>query len=769
MIDGTQRVKIGKRIIELSNLNKILYPEDGIIKAEVVEYYLKIAPVMLNHIKGRPLSFVRYPDGIDKEAFFQKNKPAWAPEWIEYTTLGSKEKKDYIIVSEEATLIWLANLACLEIHQIQSKKPDFTKPDYMVFDLDPPERYPFEAVAETAIKLKSHLENYGYHPFVKTSGGQGVHIFCPIEVEYDFHTVFKVAESIAKTFVAKNQFVTLNIKKNLRKGRIFIDIYRIRSSQSLISPYSLRGTKGAPVSTPVDWKTLEKLDDPHHYNIRNVTEIVKTHGDSWEAIRAYATELHTKRKPHSIRKTLAPNKKRKTPEQLELYKSKRNFDRSPEPEAEIKEGRNNLFVIHRHQASRLHYDLRLEKDGILKSWAVPKGMPPYPGIKRLAVQTEDHPIEYLNFEGKIPKGQYGGGDMWIFANGKYEITKEKKDGFYLRLYAHGIQGEYRIYNIKENNFLLERVDKPTYDWLHSEVQPMLAVLKKNLPSSDEYIYEIKWDGIRVIITFNEDNIKIRTRGGIDVTNRFPELLQSFHASCGILDGEIICLDKDGKPVFKDVIYRMQRSSETEIKRAAKRYPAYCYLFDCIYLDGKSLVTDPLLRRREFLKDIIKRGASYRMSEEFDDGEKLLEAVKQNKLEGIIAKRKNSAYSPGKRTDDWIKIKIRNTADVVIIGYTKGKGSRSKYFGSLHLGEFSEDGVLFYRGKVGTGFNSDLMKEVYGEIKKLKTVPRQIKNKLKDDKISVWVEPQLWCEIQYASITKDGVFREPVFVKLTKPD
>ncbi len=186
MAKDSQIVKVGKRKIELSNLKKVLYPDDNIIKAEVIEYYLKIAPTILNHIKGRPLSLVRYPDGIYGEKFFQKNRPDWAPDWVEYETLGSEDKKDYIIATEEATLVWLANLACLELHQMHSKKPDYDKPDYMVFDLDPPEGSKFTNVVEAALELKPVLENYGYHPFAKTTGGKGIHVVVPIEQKYGF-------------------------------------------------------------------------------------------------------------------------------------------------------------------------------------------------------------------------------------------------------------------------------------------------------------------------------------------------------------------------------------------------------------------------------------------------------------------------------------------------------------------------------------------------------------------------------------------------------
>ncbi|MDZ4710855.1 MAG: non-homologous end-joining DNA ligase, partial [bacterium] len=496
MAKDSHIVQVGKRKLELSNLNKILYPDDGIVKAQVIEYYLKIAPTILNHIKGRPLSLVRFPNGIYGEKFYQKNRPDWAPDWIEYVALGSEETKDYILATEEAALVWLANLACLEIHQMHSKRPHYDKPDYMVFDLDPPEGYKFTDVVEIALNLKSHLEAFGYHTFAKTTGGKGIHVITPIEQKYDFHKVFETAQAIAQPFVEEYSNLTLHIKKDARKGRVLVDIYRIRQGQSIISPYSLRGNSRSPVSMPLPWTEIEKLKDPKEYNLTNVPDIVNTEGDAWEGITAYAVELHTERKANrkpTIR-DLKPSGKYKTPEQLEKYSKKRDFEKTPEPSGKVIDGKGNRFVVHRHHASRMHYDLRLEKDGVLKSWAVPKGLPPAPGVKRLAVQTEDHPMEYLDFEGTIPKGQYGGGDMWVYASGRYEITKDKKDGFYFRLHSPAMSGEYRIHNIKNKDWLMERVDRSQVDWLHEQVEPMLAQSKKEVPVSDDFIYEVKWDG-----------------------------------------------------------------------------------------------------------------------------------------------------------------------------------------------------------------------------------------------------------------------------------
>src|SRR6267142_106007 len=316
MAKKSQWTTIGKRKMELSNLEKVLFPDDGIVKAEIIEYYLKIAPTLLNHVKGRALTLIRFPDGVGGEMFYQKNRPEWAPDWIEFETLG-KEKKDYIIATEPASLVWLANLAALELHQLHSRKPNYDFPDYMVFDLDPPEGYNFKKLIPIALELKASIETFGYTAFVKTTGGKGIHICCPIEPKFDFHTVFDAAQLIATQFIEKfPNTTTLHIKKDARKGRVLIDIYRIRSGQSIVSPYSLRGRIGAPVSMPVTWEELKEINDPKDFNIKNALEKVLRDGDAWEGIDAYAVEVHTHRKAN-VAKKLPLSKKHKSPEQLE--------------------------------------------------------------------------------------------------------------------------------------------------------------------------------------------------------------------------------------------------------------------------------------------------------------------------------------------------------------------------------------------------------------------------------------------------------------------
>lgn len=771
MARTAQTVQIGKRKIELSNLKKVLYPSDGIIKAELIEYYLTIAPTILSHIKGRPLSLVRFPDGIEGEKFFQKNRPDWAPAWLEYVTLGSgDETKDYILATEPASLVWLANLACIELHQMHARQPELEKPDYFVFDLDPPETYTFPQVAELALELKEHTETFGYHPFIKTTGRKGVHILVPVEPRYSFDEVFEAAQAVAKPFVAsREKTTTLHLKKEYRKGRVFVDVFRNRNHQTIVAPYSVRGLDGATVSAPVTWEELPDIKSIRELNIETVLERVKANGDPWEAIAAYAEPLHTQRQSLQ-KKSLPKSAKRKTPETLNQYKKKRSFDKTPEPPPSVALGEGNAFVVHRHHASRLHYDLRLEQDGVLKSWAVPKGLPPRPGVMRLAVATEDHPLEYLNFEGTIPKGEYGGGDMWIYARGKYLVTKEKKNGFYFRLQSKEINAEYRTHKTKENEWLLERVDTPQIDYLQSTVEPMLAGSASVPPDGDDYLYEVKWDGIRALIAVDDGRVSIRTRNNMDVTQRFPELLiaeQAFRASTALFDAEIVCLDDSGKPVFKHVIHRMQQSAEGAIERARAKHPAVCYVFDCLYLDGRPIINEPLIRRRAWLADAIKRDGPYRVSEVVEDGKALFDAAAAMGLEGIMAKDRNSLYQPGKRSAQWLKIKTRQTIDCVIIGYTKGKGNRETEFGALHIALQDDEG-LRYVGKVGTGFDTKTMKEIFASLKSLKRIKRPVKQKPLDDSTSTYVEPSLMCEVQYASWTKDNMLREPVFVRL-RPD
>lgn len=763
MPSKTAVIQIGKRKIKLSNLGKVLFPEAQVIKAEVIQYYHQMAPVILRHIKRRPLTFIRYPDGVEGESFFQKNKPDWTPEWIESIRMGKGEKRiNYIMATKEADLVFLANLACLEIHQSSYRDPDRDTPDHFVFDLDPPEDMPFGEIVGIAFSLRDHLRKLGYHPFVKTSGKKGIHVFVPIHRKWTYDTLKKTLKGISEGFVSRHPgHTTTNIRKEARKGKLFIDILRNSQSQTVVSPYSLRATPRATVSMPLTWEELQDIDGPEAFTIANVYDKVQSDGDAWEGFGSFAVDLHDK-----VRKKAANTAN----DSLRQYVDKRDFANTPEPVPSATDDTGNAFVIHRHDARRLHYDLRLSENGVLRSWAVPKGLPGAPGIKHLAVETEPHPMEYLDWEGTIPKGQYGAGDMWVFARGNYHITKEKKNGFYFRLESATIDNEFRMHRMEKKDWLLERVDPGEFDVQQTTVSHMLASTDKLVPDGSGFVFEVKWDGIRAMIYLDEDTMLIRSRSQRDITRQFPEFpaeRKKLRCTQAILDGEIVVLNDKGFPRFKETVGRMHKTGSHSIQMASRNTPAYCYLFDVIYLDGCYVDKEPLWKRKEWLQSLIKPGGRFRFSESVEDGNALFEASGQIGLEGIMAKQKNSIYTIGKRSTFWVKVKHRNTMTCRIIGYTEGQGDRAPYFGALHLAD-AEAGNHVYLGKVGTGFDVKTMRTLSKRLKALEVVEKPIEEKLEDDKQSTWIDPVLYCEVTYASITPNGTLREPVFVGL-RPD
>ena len=285
-----------------------------------------------------------------------------------------------------------------------------------------------------------------------------------------------------------------------------------------------------------------------------------------------------------------------------------------------------------------------------------------------------------------------------------------------------------------------------------------------------YRYEVKWDGIRVLILIDESNIQILSRSGRDLTSKFPELIESrsrLNVASAIYDAEIVSLDHSGRPIFKKVIGRMHQSNQSKIESLSKSKPVVCYLFDCLYMDGRSLINEPWFRRHEWMLDSIKKNMLFRGSEAIEDGKALYDAAKKMKLEGIMAKHITGTYHPGRRTRDWLKIKFRDTTDCIIIGYTIGQGERSRLFGALHIIEKFNNEVI-YRGKVGTGFDQDKMEEILQTIQPHITEQKPILQKTENDLDSIWCAPRILCEIEYASITENQTFREPVFIRL-RPD
>jgi bifunctional non-homologous end joining protein LigD len=456
--------------------------------------------------------------------------------------------------------------------------------------------------------------------------------------------------------------------------------------------------------------------------------------------------------------------------QLTEYRRKRDPSQTPEPFAGRKRGKQPIFVVQRHDARRLHYDFRLERDGALASWAVPKGVPLEAGQRALAVHVEDHPLDYASFEGEIPKGQYGAGTVEIWDRGTYELVEEKKDGgLTVRLHGKRLEGTWTLVPAKldgdPKNWLIIR--KRETDGSGSAAaapqrryQAMLATLAgaDELPAGEDWVFEVKWDGYRALGYVRGGEATLVSRNGNDLTQRFlnvaKELAKAIKTPDCVLDGEICALDEQGRPSF------------SAMQQGKPGTPIVYEIFDLLELDGEPLVDLPLRERRKRLEAVLdRRNQTVRLSEQFEDGAALYEAAKQQQLEGIVAKRLDCPYRQGKRTREWLKIKTHGRQEFVIAGYTKGQGRRTGRFGSLVLGVWHGD-ELSYVGNVGTGFTDKDIDELLRKLRPLEqkepafeVVPKMPKVKRSD---VVWVKPELVCEVEFVEWTHDGRLRAPSF-------
>jgi bifunctional non-homologous end joining protein LigD len=452
---------------------------------------------------------------------------------------------------------------------------------------------------------------------------------------------------------------------------------------------------------------------------------------------------------------------------LAEYKRKRDPKRTPEPFATGgKRKKKPIFVVQRHDARRLHYDFRLERDGALASWAVPKGIPLEPGERHLAVHVEDHPLEYASFEGEIPAGEYGAGTVEIWDRGTYELLEEKRDGgLTIRLVGKRLQGTWTLVPARlsgeEKNWLLIRKRDDSVSPARKneqEYEPMLATLAPEVPAGRGWIYEVKWDGYRAIARVSGGDATLTSRRGNDLTERFgavvKEVAKAVKSPNCVLDGEVCALDEQGRATFS----AMQQG---------KAGTAYIFVvFDLLEADGEPLVDLPLRERRKRLEGLLdRRNRVVQLSEAFDDGQALFEAAREQGFEGVIAKRADSRYLAGKRSRDWLKVKTHGKQEFVIAGYTKGQGRRAGRLGSLVLA-VNRGGELHYVGNCGTGFTDEEIDKLMRRLRPLerssspfRVVPKMPKVRKGD---VVWVTPKLVCEVEFVEWTHDGRLRAPSY-------
>jgi len=501
------------------------------------------------------------------------------------------------------------------------------------------------------------------------------------------------------------------------------------------------------------------------------------------------------------------------PRSLAEYQRKRDFSKTPEPKGSPEPQGQNRFVVQKHWATRLHYDFRLEMDGVLVSWAIPKGPTLNPAEKRLAAHVEDHPVSYYDFEGTIPKGEYGGGTVMIWDWGTFELEEStpaeslKRGEVKFRLKGVRLCGRYALVRTRSEKdwLLIKKKDEcadPNFNietlttsvktgrtkeeieqgkdavWssrreegqgglinlanaekgpMPKSLDPMKAQLLERPFDDDRWLFEVKWDGIRLVSFIDDGKVTLQTRAGRVVDAEYPQLeaiSRLVNARQAVVDGEVVVLDEEGRPSFQ----LLQNRGKDD-------HPMQYVVFDIVYVDGQRLFKVPLEDRKRLLRDIVRDSGVLKYSDHvLGQGTAFFKAAQQKQLEGIVAKLRDSPYQPGVRSSAWQKIKARLQQEVVIGGFTEPRASR-KYFGALLVGVY-EEGKLVYTGHIGGGFDEKTLAQLYKLMKPLivKQPPFSGTPPRGNEK-PTWVKPVLIAEVRFAEWTRDGVMRQPVFLGL----
>jgi bifunctional non-homologous end joining protein LigD len=801
---GTEQVvSVGGHRLKLTNLDKVLYPETGTTKAEVLDYYTRVADVLIPHARNRPVTRKRWVEGVGSAAkpgtvFFEKNLPESAPAWISRRDIQhSDHVNTYPLVNDLATLAWMAQQAALELHVPQwrfGKAGARQNPDRLVLDLDPGEGAGLQECVEVAKLVRAILTGMGLDAFPVTSGSKGIHLYAPLDGQQTSEQVSSVAHELARALEADHpDLVVSDMKKTLRAGKVLLDWSQNNGNKTTIVPYSLRGRMRPTVAAPRTWHELLS-PGLRQLEMHEVLERVAKKGDP-------AADLE-REIWHSS----------EAEERLAQYRSMRDGAKTPEPMGGAVQGSGNSFVIQEHHATALHYDFRLERDGVLVSWAVPKGVPTEAGKNHLAVHTEDHPLEYGQFEGEIPKGEYGAGKVTIWDRGSYDLEKWRDDEVIFTIHGekHGSQRLALIQTDKGGkNWLLHLMkDQQPVDWDDPEsiaaskarsgswkrvgaeprrglkrgksvvggrtnaagtVHPMLATLADldsfSPDAGDDWVFEMKWDGYRAIATVRDGTVELRSRNGLDFTPTYPELHELADAVTGdvVLDGEIVALDASGRPSFGLLQTRSGITSPRDVERARKVQGVEFFAFDILERDGRSLATRPYTERRAELREVVEDVGPVRVPP--DAGTALDDAVATSRklgLEGVIAKRASSPYRLGRRSRDWLKVKHTLTQEVVVAGWRPGNGARSDTVGSLLVGVPGKAG-LAYVGRVGSGFSDRELGDLRTRLDRMgRDTSPLIGVPPVDAKDARWVTPKLVGEVEYAEITADGRLRAPTW-------
>lgn len=779
---------------KVTNLDKCFWEPEGYTKADLLAYYYNAAAWALPYLADRPLTLKRMPNGADGEFFYAKQAPGHTPAWVTTAPVVSRDTGktiDYLLAQDAPSLLWLANLGCIELHPWHARVDRINRPDYAFFDLDPM-GVGFAAVRDVALLVRTVLDRLQLRGYPRTSGATGMQVYVPIE---RVHSASAVREWVGRVCRLINRAdperTTMEWDISKRTGKVFLDHNMNTEGKNIAATWSLRPERGAPVATPLRWEEVEGDVEPRDFTIATVWRrldevgdlalpILEGGQDLRDAMRAVGMDPDedTGEGSHVVAHT--PD--------LSTYTAKRDFSRTPEPAADREPtprsdgGGGPRFVLQHHLATRLHHDLRLERSGTAPSWAVPKGLPDVPGVRHLAVQTEDHPLSYMSFSGEIPQGEYGGGPVRIWDEGTYDLLEWTDDKVTFRLHGRRHTGEYHLFRTggadDPSQWMVVRADQPAdLPGPPPALAPMLAVDGGGEGFDDpEWVFEVKWDGVRAIATTvrpgtgEPASTRLVSRLGNDVTAAYPELASLWErvlARNAVLDGEIVAFGTDGVPSFQRLQRRMHLRDEGGVDRARTRIPVTYMVFDLLAVDGAAIIDRPLAERLALLDEVLVPGGAVQRSEAVPEaGTALFSAASERGLEGLVAKRAASPYRPGQRSRDWRKLKVRRSVDCVVGGWLPGQGGRGGSLGALLLG-LHDEGRLRYVGRVGSGFDEAelarldaLLAERAGDSPFSGGPPRPPKG-------ARFVRPDLVCRVEYGEVTEEGVLRAPSYKGLVE--
>jgi bifunctional non-homologous end joining protein LigD len=828
--------------VKISHPGKVLYPAGQFTKADVADYYRRVAPYLLSHFRNRPVTLKRYPDGIFGEAFYEKDAPGFTPKWVKTFPVPRREGGpdiNYILINDRRTLMWAASIAALELHPFLHRVPDIRRPTQIVFDLDPGEDANVLNCAEVSFLLREVLVRLRLKSFAKVSGSKGIQVYVPLNTAVTYDQTQAFARATAELLEKKHpDKIVAEMAKNLRVGKVFIDWSQNADFKTTVGVYSLRAKRARPyVSMPVRWKELaeacEQSDAPLlDFEPDAALHRLKRVGDLFAPLLKLKQKLPkefasatTRTQGNGAHAAMRVTRARSPGKLLADYEAKRDFKRTTEPGAKVPrrsaQGSRRRFVVQKHAASHLHYDLRLEMHDVLKSWAVPKGMPLKENERHSAFETEDHPIKYLEFEGVIPQGEYGAGTVMVWDLGTYEVI----DGNYwkglLSVFLKGkkLKGEWTLdragnengktkWSLRKTGGDAKRISARQEEvsalsgrameqiarreearfsqsrkvsGLESRrsqlsatkrksvaapqfVRPMKATAVSELPGGDEWIYEIKWDGYRALGSKHGDNARLLSLKQKDLTSDFPavaEAVRSIRADTALIDGEIVAVDSNGCPSFQALQNRASLGRNWQI---------VYYAFGLLNLEGEDWTKKPLHERKEKLREILEKSDVRYNANLSGSPEEIIRIIKAAGLEGVIAKKRDSLYRAGTRVTTWLKFKINKAQEFVIGGYKPDAGS----FQSILVGYYDAKKLLF-AGKVRQGFNPHVRAKLLKAMRPCLTKRCPFDNLptsrtshfgegITTDEMQelCWIKPQLVAQISFTEWTNYGLLRHATF-------